>query len=60
MAGAEVGVGALSLIRLWTAEKRARLAGLDWPTGAALDDAALEACLYGAAAELPRRLLPDP
>ena len=50
-----VSVGAVS-----AAEKRARLAGLDWPTVDALDDAALEARLYGAAAEATRRPLPDP
>ena len=50
-----VSVGAVS-----AAEHRARAAGLDWPTVAALDDAALEARLYGATADPRRRPLPDP
>jgi len=50
-----VSVGAVSAV-----EQRARTAGLDWPTVDALDDTALEARLYGSAAELTRRPLPDP
>ena len=50
-----VSVGAVS-----AAEQRARAAGLDWPTVATLDDAALEERLYGATAEPRRRPLPDP
>ena len=50
-----VSVGAVS-----AAEHRARAAGLDWPTVAALDDTALEARLYGATADPRRRPLPDP
>jgi len=50
-----VSVGAVSGI-----ERRARDAGLDWPTAEALDDEALEVRLYGDSAAQRRRPLPDP
>ena len=50
----------VSLGAVAAAEKRAREAGLDWPTVETLADEALEARLYGAAAADRRRPLPDP
>ena len=54
-ASLEISIGAVT-----AAEQRARVAGLDWSTVESLDDAALEARLYGAPAEQRRRPLPDP
>jgi transposase len=50
-----ISVGAVSGI-----EKRARLAGLDWPTAEALDDEALELRLYGDTRVQRKRPLADP
>jgi transposase len=50
-----ISVGAVS-----AAEQRARDAGLDWAAVEVLDDAALEARLYGATVAERRRPLPDP
>ena len=50
-----VSVGAVSGV-----ERRARAAGLDWPTAEALGDEALEARLYGDTSAQRRRPLPDP
>ena len=50
----------VSIRAVSAAEQRARAAGLDWPTIAALDDDALAARLYGATLAERRRPLPDP